>query len=70
MRNLGIDDETYDLFCKTLDEPSMETLRPLYIHLREMIIADGHEFPNDPITTFLETIHTDGRPAQIRHSYM
>ena len=67
---MGIDDETYDLFCKALDEPSMESLRPLYIRLREMILEEGYEFPNDPMITFLETIHTSGRAKQIRHSYM
>lgn len=70
VKNMGMTDETYDLFCKALDEPSIETSRNLYIHLRQMILDDGYEFPNDPMITFLETIHTDGRPAQIRHSYM
>ncbi len=70
VKNMGIDDETYDLFCKALDEPSMESLRPVYVRLREMILEAGYDFPNDPMITFLETIHTDGRPAQIRHSYM
>ena len=70
MKNMGMDDETYDMFCNALDEPTMESLRPVYVRLREMILEAGHEFPNDPMITFLETIHTDGRPAQIRHSYM
>jgi hypothetical protein len=63
-------DETYSLFCDALDNPSVETVGAVLKRLREMILADGHEFPNDFVTAFLETIHVDGRPAQIRHSYM
>ena len=70
VKNLGMDDETYDMFCKALEDPTMDTIRPVYVRLRDMILEEGYEFPNDPITTFLETIHTDGRPAQIRHSYL
>lgn len=69
-KKLGITDETYKLFCDALDTPNAETLRPLFVHLRDMIIEDGYEFPNDPVTAFLETIHVKGRPAQIRHSYL
>ena len=69
-KRLGMTDETYSLFCDALDMPSVETVGAVLKHLREMILADGHEFPNDFVTAFLETIHVDGRPAQIRHSYM
>ncbi|MFX1559789.1 MAG: DUF4037 domain-containing protein [Promethearchaeota archaeon] len=66
----GMTDETYSLFCAALDNPSVETVGAVLKHLREMIVAEGYEFPNDFITAFLETIHVDGRPGQIRHSYM
>ncbi len=69
-RKLGITDEAYKLFCDALDTPNAETLRPLFVHLKDMILEDGYEFPNDPVTAFLETIHVKGRPAQIRHSYL
>ncbi|MHA2072981.1 MAG: DUF4037 domain-containing protein [Candidatus Thorarchaeota archaeon] len=69
-KRLGMTDETYTLFCDALDTPSVETVGAVLKHLREMILGDGHEFPNDFVTAFLETIHVDGRPAQIRHSYM
>jgi predicted nucleotidyltransferase len=69
-KRLGMTDETYSLFCDALDNPSVETVGAVLKRLREMILADGHEFPNDFVTAFLETIHVDGRPAQIRHSYM
>jgi hypothetical protein len=67
---MGMADETYALFCEALDNPSVETVGAVLKHLREMIVKDGYEFPNDFITAFLETIHVDGRPGQIRHSYM
>jgi predicted nucleotidyltransferase len=69
-KKLGMSDETYTLFCDALDNPSIETVGAILKHLREMIVEDGYEFPNDFITAFLETIHIDGRPGQIRHSYM
>ncbi|MHA2187816.1 MAG: DUF4037 domain-containing protein [Candidatus Thorarchaeota archaeon] len=69
-KRLGITDESYKLFCDTLDEPTQDNVFALYTHLKEGIIEQGFEFPNDPISAFLETIHVDGRPAQIRHSYM
>jgi predicted nucleotidyltransferase len=69
-KKMGITEETYKLFCKAIDTPSVETVGAVLKHLREMILADGYEFPNDFITAFLETIHVDGRPGQIRHSYM
>ncbi len=70
VKKLGMSDETYKIFCDALDNPTMETLRPLFVHLKQLILDDGHDFPNDAISAFLETIHTDGRPAQIRHSYL
>ena len=69
-KKMGMTDETYTLFCNALDNPSVETVGAVLKHLREMIVEDGYEFPNDFITAFLETIHVDGRLAQIRHSYM
>ncbi|MBD3405429.1 MAG: DUF4037 domain-containing protein [Candidatus Lokiarchaeota archaeon] len=69
-KKIGMSDETFKVFCDALDNPSMTTVGTLYKQLRQLILDDGYEFPNDPITTFLETIHPDGRPGQIRHSYM
>ena len=69
-KRLGMSDETYALFCNALDNPSVDTVGAVLKHLREMILADGYDFPNDFVTAFLETIHVDGRPGQIRHSYM
>jgi predicted nucleotidyltransferase len=69
-KKMGMTDETYNLFCEALDNPSVETVGAVLKHLREMIVAEGYEFPNDFITAFLETIHVDGRPGQIRHSYL
>ena len=66
----GMTDETYTLFCDALDNPSVESVGVVLKHLREMILADGYDFPNDFVTAFLETIHVVGRPGQIRHSYM
>jgi hypothetical protein len=63
-------DQTYKLFCDALDNPTVENVGAVVKHLREIILADAHEFPNDFITAFLETNHVDGRPGQIRHSYM
>jgi len=69
-KKLDMTDETYKLFCDALDNPTVETIGTVVKHLRELILEDGHDFPNDFITAFLETIHVDGRPAQIRHSYI
>ncbi|TFG07704.1 DUF4037 domain-containing protein, partial [Candidatus Thorarchaeota archaeon] len=69
-KKLGISDETYKLFCDALDNPTADNARSLFVHLREMILAEGFDFPNDPVTAFLETIHVNGRPGQIRHSYL
>ncbi|MFW9884281.1 MAG: DUF4037 domain-containing protein [Candidatus Thorarchaeota archaeon] len=69
-KRLGITDETYTIFCDAIDNPSVETVGAVLKNLREMILADGYEFPNDFVTAFLEIIHVDGRPGQIRHSYM
>ncbi|MHA1964739.1 MAG: DUF4037 domain-containing protein [Candidatus Thorarchaeota archaeon] len=66
----GMTDETYTLFCEALDNPSVETVGAVLKHLRGMIVEDGYDFPNDFINAFLETIHVDGRPGQIRHSYI
>ena len=65
-----MDEETFKLFCDALDEPTVDSVKAIYLRLKELIIADGYDFPKDPLSTFLETIHVDGRPAQIRHSYM
>ncbi len=58
------------MFCDALVNPTVETVGAVVKHLRELILEDGHEFPNDFITAFLETIHVNGRPAQIRHTYI
>jgi len=63
-------DELYKLFCDALDDPKFEFLIELFKKLKQDILDAGHEFPNDSISTFLETIHVKGRPAQIRHTYI
>ena len=70
VKRLGIDDETFGLFKEALETPSVESVYHLFQRLKTMILEEGYEFPNDPVTAFLETIHTTGRPAQIRHSYL
>ena len=40
----------------------------LYKHLHLLLIADGYEWANDFLTTFLKKICPDGRPKFIRHS--
>lgn len=69
-KKLGISEKTYKLFCEALDSPTTQSTRALFVHLKDMILDEGFEFPNDPITAFLETIHVNGRPGQIRHSYL
>ncbi len=58
------------LFCKALDDPKIEILLELFKKLKQEILDQGFEFPNDTMSTFLETIHVKGRPAQIRHTYV
>ncbi len=70
VKSMGMTDETYKLFCNALDEPKIETLLELFKKLKQEILDQGFEFPNDTMSTFLETIHVKGRPAQIRHTYI
>ena len=70
VKNMGMSDEMYKLFCDALDNPKFESLIELFKKLKQDILDAGYEFPNDSINTFLETIHVKGRPAQIRHTYL
>jgi len=70
VKSMGISDETYKLFCEALDDPKIEILRNLFLKLKQELLDLGFEFPNDTMSTFLETIHVKGRPAQIRHTYI
>jgi hypothetical protein len=70
VKNMGMFDETYNLFCAALDDPKFENILELYKHLKQGLLDQGYEFVNDSMTTFLETIHVNGRPAQIRHTYI
>ncbi len=70
VKSMGMSDETYKLFCNALDDPKIEILLELFKKLKQEILDQGFEFPNDTMSTFLETIHVKGRPAQIRHTYI
>lgn len=70
VKQMGMSEETYRLFCSALDDPRLETVLELFRTLKQQILDQGYEFPNDSMTTFLETIHVKGRPAQIRHTYI
>ena len=70
VKAMGMPEDTYRLFCEAIEAPSFEKLLELFRHMKQLILDDGYEFPNDTFTTFLETIHANGRPAQIRHSYL
>jgi len=63
-------EETYKLFCDALDNPKFETILEIFKSLKQEILDQGYDFPNDSMSTFLETIHVNGRPAQIRHTYI
>lgn len=69
-KKMGISEETLKIFCDALESPNLESVLTLFRHLKATILEQGYEFPNDPMTAFLETIHVNGRPAQIRHSYI
>jgi hypothetical protein len=70
VRNMGMSEELYEIFTKALDDPKFENIIKLYQKLKQDILDQGYDFPNDSMTTFLETIHVKGRPAQIRHTYI
>ena len=70
VKNMGMSDEMYKLFCAALDDPKFENIIPLFQKLKQNILDDGYDFPDDFMNTFLETIHVKGRPAQIRHTYI
>lgn len=63
-------DETYKLFCDALDNPKFENILELFKSLKQEILDQVYAFPNDSMSTFLETIHVKGSPAQIRHTYI
>ena len=69
-KKMNMPDETFALFSKCINEPVFENIVELFKHLKQQILNDGYNFPNDTMSAFLETIHVKGRPAQIRHSYM
>lgn len=70
VKNMGMSEETYKLFCHALDDPKFETALELFKKLKQEILEKDYDFPNDSMSTFLETIHVNGRPAQIRHTYL
>ena len=70
VKRLGMTDETFEKFSSAIEEPTLDHVMELYKHLHKLLIADGHEWANDFLTTFLEIIHPDGRPKFIRHSYL
>jgi len=70
VKKLGMDEETFHLFTKSFDSPTVENVGKLVNYLRQMIVDQGYDFPNDFLSTFLETIHTSGRLKQIRHVYL
>jgi hypothetical protein len=69
-KRMGMTDETFQKFCTAIEDTTVDNVRALVTHLTQMIVDEGFEFPNDALRTFLETIHTEGRPMQIRHSYL
>jgi len=68
--NMGMSDDTYKLFCNALDDPTFEIILELFRKLKQEILDQDYDFPNDSMSAFLETIHVDGRQAQIRHTYI
>ncbi|TFF92659.1 DUF4037 domain-containing protein [Candidatus Thorarchaeota archaeon] len=70
VKKMGMSKETYAMFSGVIENPTVEGLIELFRHLKQAILDEGYDFPNDSHTTFLETIHVRGRPAQIRHGYL
>ncbi len=69
-REMGMTDETYEIFRSALVDTNLESVKSLISHLKQMILDEGFEFPNDTLIAFLETIHPNGRAMQIKHSYL
>lgn len=67
---LGMTEEEFHFFTEAIESPSLENVRTLIDRLKQMILDQGYDFPNDYVKAFLETIHTNGRPKQIRHTYL
>ncbi|MFW9914761.1 MAG: hypothetical protein ACFFGZ_04035 [Candidatus Thorarchaeota archaeon] len=67
---LGMKEDEFRIFKEAIEDPSLENVRTLIEHLKQMILDQGYDFPNDYVKAFLETIHTKGRPKQIRHTYL
>ncbi|MFW9993731.1 MAG: DUF4037 domain-containing protein [Candidatus Odinarchaeota archaeon] len=69
VKRLGMDDETYGIFSKALETPSIEAVGLLIKHLQELADKSGHDFKNFQ-EDFLETIMPSGRQKFIRHGYL
>ncbi|MHA2294382.1 MAG: DUF4037 domain-containing protein [Candidatus Hodarchaeales archaeon] len=69
VKRLGMDDETYDIFCEALKDPSIKTVEKLVDSLNKLAKKQGYDFKNFQ-EDFLETIMPTGRPKLIKHGYM
>jgi len=69
-KQIGMNEETFILFSDALKNPTLDNIGLIENYLKEEIIAQGYTFPNDFLQMLLETIHRDGRPYVIKHSYL
>ncbi len=69
-RRMGMKDEVYTLFSDTLENPDVQEIMKVETFLKEEILSQGYDFPNDILQVLLETVHVTGRPAVIKHSYL
>ncbi|MHA2289257.1 MAG: DUF4037 domain-containing protein [Promethearchaeota archaeon] len=69
-KRMGMKDEIYSLFSETLENPNIQQLMKVETFLKEEILSQGYDFPNDYLQMLLKTVHLTGRPLAIKHSYL
>ena len=65
-----MNEEIYALFSDALNIPTLERIDQIENYLKEEILSQGFTFPNDFLQMLLETVHHEGRPYVIKHSYL
>ena len=65
----GIDKKTYDIFEQAILNLNVDTMRAVYLHLKELIKSQGINLDN-AAEDFFDTIYPEGRKKLCEHSYI
>jgi predicted nucleotidyltransferase len=70
VKQMDMPENIFNLFISTLEAPTLKKIIKIEKYLKNEIIKQGYDFPDDFLSVLLETVHKTGRSWASQHCFL